>query len=136
MDTVRTSVSYDLAAWVENLVLIGEQSIDARGNELSNRLTGNAAANVLDGAAGADTLIGGSGDDVYIIDDRGDLSKEVAGGGVDTVEASLSWSLGAHLENLILTGNAALNGYGNALSNQIVGNAGSNVLDGKPAPTL
>ncbi|SDB59613.1 type I secretion C-terminal target domain (VC_A0849 subclass), partial [Pseudomonas sp. NFACC13-1] len=48
----------------------------------------------------------------------------------DTVLSSVSWSLGANLENLTLTGNAQVNGGGNVLNNVISGNAGNNVLVG------
>jgi hypothetical protein len=34
------------------------------------------------------------------------------------------------VENLLLQGNADLQGYGNALANSIVGNSGNNILDG------
>ena len=81
IDSVETSVSYTLAAFVENLVAIGNAAINLTGNALANKLTGNAAENVLDGGAGADTLIGGDGDDIYIVDDA-DKIVEVAGGGI------------------------------------------------------
>ncbi|MGY0715360.1 calcium-binding protein [Azospirillum argentinense] len=55
---------------------------------------------------------------------------ELADEGTDTVNASVSWVLGANLENLTLTGSAALNGTGNALDNVLTGNGGSNLLDG------
>jgi len=38
--------------------------------------------------------------------------------------------LTANVENLVLQGNADLQGYGNSLSNVIQGNAGNNILDG------
>ena len=52
-------------------------------------------------------------------------------GGTDLVNASISYTLSDHVENLTLTGTAAINGTGNDLDNVITGNAGNNILDGK-----
>jgi Ca2+-binding RTX toxin-like protein len=51
-------------------------------------------------------------------------------GGVDTVNASVNYVLGTNQENLTLTGNAAINGTGNALNNVLTGNGAHNVLSG------
>jgi len=63
-DTVRSTVTYTLNANVENLVLIGNASVGATGNELNNRLDGNSASNVIHGLAGKDRLDGHKGDDI------------------------------------------------------------------------
>ncbi len=54
-DKVESSVTFTLAANVENLTLTGASAIDGAGNALANRLIGNAANNKLDGGAGADS---------------------------------------------------------------------------------
>ncbi|WP_173947728.1 hypothetical protein [Microvirga terrae] len=130
IDTVRASVSHTLGRNVENLVLTGGDDIDGAGNELGNSLTGNAGKNRLDGGAGADQLAGGDGDDTYMVDHEGDLVAERAGEGADTVRASVSYALGAHVEDLVLTGFGDIRGTGNDLANRITGNTGHNILDG------
>lgn len=96
----------------------------------NDSLTGTAGNDTLDGLAGADTLVGLAGNDTYVVDNVGDLTVEVAGGGVDTVQASLNWTLAAEVENLVLTGTAHLTGTGNGGNNSITGNSGNNTLNG------
>ncbi|WLG83973.1 M10 family metallopeptidase [Pseudomonas cucumis] len=132
IDTVRASVNWTLGSNLENLVLTGSDSLNATGNTLSNALTGNTGNNILDGGAGTDTLIGGLGNDTYIVDNLGDTLTETSTlvGEIDTVRASVSWTLGSNLENLVLTGSDSLNATGNTLNNVLTGNTGNNTLSG------
>ena len=127
-DTVLSSVNHTLAANVENLTLTGT-ALNGTGNALANTLAGTASNNTLNGGAGADTMTGGLGDDTYIVDSTLDVVVEAAAGGIDTVNSSVDTTLGAELENLVLTG-TALNGTGNAANNVITGNAANNTLNG------
>ena len=130
-DAVLTSVSFTLGEGVEVLTL-ENGNINGTGNALANLIVGSDGTNTLDGAAGADTLRGFGGNDTYFVDNAGDVVDEaVAGsGGIDNVFASASFALGEGVENLTLTGAAAINGTGNALANTIAGNGSANILTG------
>ncbi len=82
------------------------------------------------GTAGADNFTGTTGDDTYIINNVGDTIVENLNAGIDTVKSTIGYSLGANLENLILTGSGNFNGVGNSLNNVITGNSDNNTLDG------
>ena len=132
IDRVNSSITYTLTANVENLYLTGTAAINGTGNALNNLLSGNAGANVLNGGAGADKLIGGLGNDGYWVDNAGDVVTETStlATEIDRVNSSITYTLTANVENLYLTGTAAINGTGNALNNLLSGNAGANVLNG------
>jgi len=104
------------------------------GNGGNDILIGGAGRDVLDGGAGRNTLEGGLGNDRYVIRSRLDLIQgEVGfslGGGIDTVESWVSFTLTPNLEVLRLMGLADLDGSGNAAPEVLVGNPGRNRLLG------
>ena len=103
---------------------------NATGGSGNDTLVGNAADNILDGGAGNDTMTGGAGNDTYHVQSSRDVVNESAGGGTDTVVASFTFTLRTGVENLVLTGSAALNGTGSSDANSLVGNSGRNQLNG------
>jgi Ca2+-binding RTX toxin-like protein len=129
-DTVFSTANYGLAADVETLVLQGSADLQGYGNNQVNTLNGNTGNNLLNGAGGADTMMGGAGDDTYFVDDPGDIVFENANEGNDAVFSSVSYTLSANVETLVLQGSGNLDGTGNALTNTLFGNIGDNVLDG------
>ena len=130
VDTVYADVTWTLGRNFENLTLTGTDDIGATGNGLANALTGNAGSNWLDGEGGGDTMAGGLGDDTYVVAQGADVVIENIDQGIDTVMASVGYTLGDNLENLTLTGVRAINGTGNALDNELTGNGANNRLTG------
>jgi hypothetical protein len=53
---------------------------------------------------------GGAANDVYFVDNTGDVVVENTGKGLDTIRASLSFTLAANVENLVLIGGGNING--------------------------
>ncbi len=158
VDLIYSSVTHTVGNAIENLTLTGAATINGTGNANNNVITGNSANNalsgldgndslygsagndallggngndVLDGGAGADNMNGGDQNDTYYVDDAGDIAAETnntAAGGVDIVYAAVTHTLSSALENLTLTGTAAISGYGNANANVITGNSANNYL--------
>jgi len=114
-----------------NDTLLGGTGSDTLyGEDGNDMLYGQAGNDTLSGGAGADTMDGGVGNDWYSVDNAGDVVIERANGGKDRVNASVSFTLGANVEDMVLSG-TAITGIGNNLNNSITGNAGNNILAGR-----
>ena len=149
-DTVKSSVTFSLnnAQHVENLTLTGSADINGYGNGLDNVINGNSGDNDLlgyggddlikggggsdyiSGGLGDDDMYGGTGDDTFVVDSTLDTVTEFASQGTDKVMSSVSWTLGANIEKLTLTGMGNINAFGNELNNEIIGNIGNNYING------
>ncbi|MEQ9726992.1 calcium-binding protein [Pseudomonas sp. WHRI 8822A] len=106
----------------------GDDTLD--GGAGDDRLFGGAGNDRLIGGLGNDSMEGGAGDDIYQVDSLDDVVIESAGAGIDTIESSVSLTLGNNIENLLLTGTTAIDGTGNALDNLLTGNEAANRLSG------
>jgi Ca2+-binding RTX toxin-like protein len=148
-----TNHVYSLAtvANVENMTIVGELDGTAYtlvGNASGNLLTGGAGVDSIDGGTGGDQMLGLGGKNTYYVDNTGDrvygtttTTGNVDAGGIDNVITSVSFTLGAYVENLsvkpgvtanlTLTGNALSNAItGGAGNDTLIGGAGTNTLDG------
>jgi Ca2+-binding RTX toxin-like protein len=147
IDEVISQVSYTLGANIENLTLVGSGTVTGVGNTLANTIVsdsdslllglagndmifGSSGNDTINGGTGNDSMAGGAGDDGYTVDNVKDVVSEALMEGIDTVTSSVAFTLGMNVENLILTGTAALTGAGNELDNVIAGNSGNNKLSG------
>ena len=115
--TVHTT---DGTAQVVSVVIHGQNEV----------FTGTMGADTMKGTVYGDTMTGLGGDDTYTINESHDTIVEQAGGGTDTALASVTYTLNANVENLLQQGSSNIDGTGNDLANQIVGNGGNNVLSG------
>jgi Ca2+-binding RTX toxin-like protein len=128
-DTLNGGMGNDLD------VLYGGNGEDLlRGREGDDVLNGDGGNDTLNGGAGADTMSGGDGNDIYVVDNLNDKISEISTltTEIDSVQSSVTYTLGANLENLTLTGIANANGTGNARNNLLTGNTGNNILNGRP----
>ena len=56
VDSINSRISYTLPDNVENLILLGADSLSGGGNELNNVISGSGGGDFLSGYAGDDTL--------------------------------------------------------------------------------
>ncbi|SEO50513.1 Hemolysin-type calcium-binding repeat-containing protein, partial [Duganella sp. CF517] len=146
-DTVEVGFAmagtYYLDVNLEDALATGTAAVNIVGNWEDNYLGGNAAANSLRGSDGNDTLVGGAGndtmageagDDTYVVADSGDVVREIAGEGYETVFSKLgTYTLTANVEDLVYDGAVAgaFSGKGNDGANRLfAGNSTGATLDG------
>jgi hypothetical protein len=93
-----------------------------------------ATANNLDDTlfsnTGVDTLIGGTGSDTFVVNNSNDVVIASAQSQKNTVFSSVSFTLPANVQDLVLTGSANITGTGNGLGNTITANSGNDTLLG------
>lgn len=131
-DLLRGSAVADLLLGFDgNDTLFGGAGNDRLdGGSGNDRLFGGPGDDYLIGGAGKDLLEGGTGDDLYRIDGSSEINRATRDPGVDRIDASVSYRLGASQEDLYLFGKGAMVGIGNARDNWLSGNNGATRLDG------
>ncbi|HYU95509.1 MAG TPA: calcium-binding protein [Sphingomicrobium sp.] len=135
---------YALAAGISIEVLTAPSfaggPISISGNELDQTIIGSSGDDQLRSGGGADTLIGGFGNDTYYISDGRETIVELANGQgfADTLYTSTDYVLNAGAQVEILStvwqyGDEDIDITGNEFGGgqRLIGNFGSNVLDGK-----
>jgi Ca2+-binding RTX toxin-like protein len=118
-DSIGLHAGNDYVKLFGNSLIAGDVSLGEGNDKL-----------VVAGGSISGDVTGNSGDDYYVIRQPGVSLIEFQSDGSDTVETGFTWHLGDNFENLFLTGNDNVNGYGNSLDNAIVGSRGSNQLFG------
>lgn len=96
----------------------------------NDTLLGGAGSDFLRGGSGADSMIGGAGSDNYEVDALADRVVENEGEGIDTIFASINYTLPTNVENMVIVSVASLIGTGNGLDNIILGYNGNDTLSG------
>ncbi len=144
---LETLDTYTLPGGIENLTVIKNLK-QIIGNSLSNRLVGDSSANILqggygddylDGGTGIDVFFGGYGDDTFVVSDDTEVITEFGGLGQgsdwaqsEKISIDLAKDIwGGGIENGKLTGDDALDLFGSATDNILLGNSGENRLDGQ-----
>lgn len=89
-----------------------------------------ATISIVDNDNGQRVLGFGISNDTYPVTAATDRIIENQNGGTDLVRSPVSYTDPANVENLTLTGVAAINGTGNAGANLLTGNAAANTLSG------
>lgn len=125
----------------------GNDTLD--GGNGDDYLNGGSGNDRLDGGLasefGDNEMRGGTGDDYYIVRDSSDEIYEQASGGIDTVEAHISFRLGStdvagseqYVETLILAeAGGDISGEGSDERNTLLGNNSNNTLDAEGGDDL
>jgi trimeric autotransporter adhesin len=135
-NAIQSSVNYTLPTHVNALTLIGSVALTATGNASNNVITANNSNDTLFAGSGLATLVGGSGNDTFVVNSVSDVVVDSASSTNNTIQSSVSFTLAANVNDLQLTGTAALTGTANSGSDTLVSNSGVDTLVGGSGPDL
>jgi Ca2+-binding RTX toxin-like protein len=125
--TDRSGLSYEKVLTIQVDDVSPETLLGSAGSDV---LVGSSGDDILNGDAGADRMEGRGGNDTYYVDHVSDAVVEIDGGGEDQVFASVTFTLGAFVENIAAIGADAVMLTGNTLHNTLTGNAAANRING------
>jgi Ca2+-binding RTX toxin-like protein len=146
IDSVESTVNFSLATLVniENLMLMGQENLNAIGNAKANHISGNAGNNQLTGGLGNDTIDGGNdtitGDaGVDMVVESGNINfvltnTQLIGNGTDKLlridQAQITGGIGNNSISAaaFTLGDVTLDG--GAGNDAVIGGAGNDVLIG------
>ncbi len=127
--TAKTLVGDDK----DNSLTGGNANDSIQGQGGNDSIWGLSGDDVIDGGTGEDQMSGYYGNDTFYVDDVRDIVFEAGetSQGIDTVIASVDYTLTGSVENLVLAASAGnIDGFGNTQANVITGNSGNNLLGG------
>ncbi len=131
-DSISSSVTITAPQFVENVLLMGKNVLNATGNAENNGMTGNLNNNVLQGLDGNDTLMGMAGNDSLR---GGNGNDNLQGGdGVDTLIGglgvdTLTGDLAAYRQDIFVFESIADSGVGSGLRDVILDYGSGDLLD-------
>jgi len=117
-DLVKTTVSFTLGNYFENLTLNGTAAINGTGNALANQLHGNSGKNIIDGKAGNDIIWGHGGADILTGGTGADQFVFATKDGKDTI-TDFTATPGSSHDILDLIGLASITDYKDLVQNHM-----------------
>ncbi len=129
-DTIQASVSYLLPTNVNILVLTGSAGLGGSGNAGADLIVANAGNDTLTAGSGVATLTGGAGSDLFVLNNTADVVQDAYSSGNNTIQSSVSVSLTANVNSLVLEGTGNLTGTANGANDTLVSNSGVDTLVG------
>ncbi len=106
----------------------GADQIDSAGD--NNQVIGGAGSDTLDASGNNDTLTAGAGATTFVVNNSNATIEAPEPNSANQVLSSVSWTLGANLQSLTLTGAQNIIGRANDLNDTLTGGDGYDTLIG------
>jgi trimeric autotransporter adhesin len=129
-NAIQSSVSFTLPTNVNTLVLTGTAALVGTGNSAADVISANSGNDTLIAGTGLATLTGGARNDVFVVNNTGDVVRGAPTGVSDTLYSSVSYTLAANVDTLVLTGTASIAGAANSDNDTLISNSGVDTLIG------